>query len=316
MAADAVSKLITCDHRQLDISTLSRYYFDIKSAVMRDTGDYYRCLRVRQWHERPTGLSSSTGHSHLSFNRFLNPTSLINPNKQKEIPLPRMHALQRQRRPPSKHLLHKIQKCLPLLTENCENATTRLFKFIRLSMEVAGRLLPKFSDIKIIHLTRDPRAMLDSQVRKNDNGAKHFDSFVENTIDMCTRLKRDLDRLYILRKSYPESFYSIQYERFAQSPIKESEKLMNFLGFKLSKTIKSYVESKTILAEKNSSERAAVWRHHISLQHLNALDLNCDKVYTELGYIKYPSILDIRNFSKPTFLAAKEKDSIHTGPQK
>ena len=172
-------------------------------------------------------------------------------------------------------------------------------------MNVAERLLKNFPDIKIIHLTRDPRAMLDSQVRKNDNNARYFGSFVKTSTDMCARMKRDLDLLKPLKETYPESFHSLQYENFANSPIEESEKLLNFLGFELTIPLKSYLESKTITAKTNSSERSTVWRNHISAQHLNVIDLKCDKVYSELGYIKYPSISDIRNLSNPTTISRR-----------
>ena len=301
MATDAVSKLITCQHRKLDISTLSRYYFNLNSSVMRDTGDYYRCLDIRQSYSRPGGLHFSR-HLRLPFNHFQSPKGFINAKNQTRILLPRMGTLIRQRiTSPSKLLLPKIQRCLHLMTDKCVNSTARLFKFIRMSMGVAERLLQNSPDIKIIHLSRDPRAMLDSQVRKNDNNARQFNSFVKTSTDMCTRMKHDLDLLQTLKKYYPESFYSLQYETFIQSPFKQSENLMHFLGFELTTTLKSYIESKTISAEKNSSERSTVWRHHISSQHLNVIDLSCDKVYSDLGYIKYHSILEIRNLSNPTF---------------
>lgn len=252
---------------------------------MRDTSEYYKCINVHQWREMPARLRA----------------------RARQLP---SHVLWHQRESPPPYLRPMIEKCLPRLIEKCGNASLRSIKFIRMSMEVAGQLLKIFPDIKIIHLTRDPRAMLDSQVRKNDMGSRYFDSFVQNTNAMCMRMKHDLDLLHTLKKYHPLAFYSMQYENFVQSPITATGKLLDFLGLTFTDKMKNYVASKTILAEKNSTERAAVWRHHISAQHLKVLDANCDQVYTDLGYIKYPSILHIRNLSMPTFLSVVDEKSL------
>ena len=64
-------------------------------------------------------------------------------------------------------------------------------------------LLNAFPDIKIIHLTRDPCAMLDSQVRKNDMRAREFDRFVYTTANMCSKMWRDLQLCHVLKNAYP-----------------------------------------------------------------------------------------------------------------
>ena len=270
MATDAISKMITCRHGSLDISTLSRFYFSLKNPVMRDTAAYFSCIHVNSHHRT----------KHLK-NLHVMPSRFSAPSLSFYIPI--------------------IKRCLPFLTKKCENATVRIIKFIRMRMEVVENLLKKFPEIKIIYLTRDPRAMLDSQVRKNDMDSKKFDYFVQNTISMCGKMQRDLKLLPVLNETFPNSIYPVQYEKFVQSPLKETESLFEFLGLNFTDAVKDYVASKTILSEPSSAERAQIWRSHISVQHLNVIDANCAMIYQELGYIKLSSILDIRNTSKATF---------------
>ena len=256
--------MITCRHDIMDVSTLSRFYFSLTSSVMRDTSLYYRCIQANE------------------------------------------HKMHREssRVDPAEPLLVRpvIAKCLPLLTKKCENSTIRIIKFIRMRMAVAENLLNAFPDIKIIYLTRDPRAMMDSQVRKNDMGARRFDHFVYNTNDMCGKMWGDLQLFHALKNTYPNSIYPIQYEHFIQSPLKVTEKMFGFLELNFTDSIKNYVASKTVLTQSESEKHISVWRKHISIENLNVVDVNCEKVYKELGYIKLSSILDIRNVSKATFM--------------
>ena len=332
IATDAVSKMITCRHDLLDVSTLSRHFQPLENSVNRDMAKYYKCIRAAQWREMP-GLSHSNNFQpsriskirkifHASriqdqYHKLHKQKYLLLPNKTKQR-LPPMHFAARQQIPPVHFAARQqmemnaetqlqyfrpiIRKCLPLLTTDCKNAKTRAIKFIRLSMEVAKYLIENYPGIKIIHLTRDPRAMMDSQVRKNDMGSRHFASFVDNTESMCTRMQRDLELLQALNKSYSRAIYSVQYEHFLDAPLAETEKLFDFLGLNFHEGIKDYVASKTVEQETTSINKTQIWRHHISQQHLNVVDHKCVKVYNELGYIKHPSVLDIRNLSKPTYL--------------
>ena len=70
-------------------------------------------------------------------------------------------------------------------------------------------LFNAFPDIKIIHLTRDPCAMLDSQVRRNDMRAREFNRFVYTTANMCRKMWRDLQLFHVLKNAYRFSMFPI-----------------------------------------------------------------------------------------------------------
>ena len=60
--------------------------------------------------------------------------------------------------------LRAVRLCLPEAIERCENAKHRLFKFIRLPMRIIQQLMPIYPNLQVIHLIRDPRGSLMSQI--------------------------------------------------------------------------------------------------------------------------------------------------------
>ena len=80
--------------------------------------------------------------------------------------------------------------CLPLLTRSCSKAKASVVKTVRLSMERAATLLKADSKVKVIHLVRDPRAVLKSRrtsgiARTYATTPKKFCSTVLKDLKVC-----------------------------------------------------------------------------------------------------------------------------------
>ncbi|XP_052792044.1 carbohydrate sulfotransferase 3-like [Mya arenaria] len=285
LAAKAVEHMVTCNHRNLDYGTLLHAFRSISSAEYQDVAPYFRCLRSNSM------MLEKRRANHASYNQlpFTNPMSL-------ELPARRKPKGSRNY-PMSLTDPNTILSCLPLLESRCRNATVRLTKFIRLSMKATEMLLRAINNmvnVNIIHLVRDPRAMMDSQLRKNDMGVKRFAVFQTRTKYMCSCLRKNLHLFKKLNPMYPNKFYSLRYEDLVDRPLVTFEDLLSFLGLGFGHNMERYVKNSSI---NYTPARAAVWREHISIEHLRIVDKYCRDLYPVLGYVPLDTLNQVRNLT-------------------
>ncbi|CAC5421279.1 CHST1 [Mytilus coruscus] len=94
-----------------------------------------------------------------------------------------------------------IYSCVNMLKQVCLQTKYVVLKIIRLPVDQLEPLMEEFPSMKIIHLIRDPRATVLSQMKF---GVITLKSFVTNVIDFCSRIYRDLVTIDILSNKYPE----------------------------------------------------------------------------------------------------------------
>lgn len=174
-------------------------------------------------------------------------------------------------------------------------AKIRLMKFIRLTMSAAFSVLQKLDNVRIIHLVRDPRAMMDSQLRKDDMGVSHFETFVERTIEMCRHMRNDLRVAGMIETKFPGVIYPLRYEDMVSDPLAVAKEIFEFIDEEFIETVEKYVLEKSIESDHNSTARESVWREHITEPHLKAVDKYCGDLYETLGYIPLNTVEEIRD---------------------
>ncbi|KAK3590733.1 hypothetical protein CHS0354_030968 [Potamilus streckersoni] len=194
------------------------------------------------------------------------------------------------------------RKCNNLVRESCLESKLRLFKFIRLPMTVAGRLLTGDSNLKVIHLLRDPRGMLVSQRRKEHK--------IEWPIRYCETMLSDLKASVQLQNIFPGRVTILRYEDLAENPVSIASKLYKFIGIQMPKVVEEYIKEKTsggkekkcmLCTQKaNSSETASKWRTKIDLRYMKLIDHVCEKLYEAAGYLEFKSRADLLNLSLPS----------------
>ncbi|XP_045202965.2 uncharacterized protein LOC123556378 [Mercenaria mercenaria] len=319
VGAEAVYNTVTCNHQNLDIATLSTSYLGVEASDNRDIKDYFRCQGIRPFTRTASTRDrrkyrpnvNEVGHSQTG--RNMSKLNHVNfPNERRPVFINRQHWSKRQadiiNRARNLRLSQtlqnpvvekNIQSCLPRLIDRCRNATTRLTKYIRMTMEMVEGLLDKVGNLRVIHLLRDPRAMMDSQLRKNDMNVKSFPVFQRRTRYMCTRMNMDLDIAEKLKKSYPGQIFTLRYEDLVDDPLKTSQKLFNFIDIPFTSADKKFITSTSIETVKDSKYRASVWRSHITSEHLNVVNRYCYKLYNTLGYISFEHISDVRDLKLP-----------------
>lgn len=264
LAADALGHMTSCRHERLDVLTLAANFQSLRNFFNKDVAIYFRCVDPMQRMRRARAL----------FERQNSPIEFIR--------------------------TERIERCIHLLTNQCKQAKFRIWKFIRLTMDSAELFLKNYvdtSNLRIVHLVRDPRAMMDSQLRKNDMNVAVFSNFVNRTRYMCWRMLRDLKLMDDLKKRYTDVFYSLRYEDLVDDPLKISRDLFRFIGMEFGNRDERYVRENSIDHPYNSTDRAVVWRTHITQTHLDAVNDLCDEVNYKLGYVRLDDIDDVRDLN-------------------
>lgn len=262
VAADAVTNMVTCNHGNLDAGTMSLRFRSLESNENIDVASYFQCVERKQ-------------------------------------PLLRVR---RKTKPISVQFVRNeyVRHCLPLLTERCKNASVRLTKFIRLSMhsiEPILRRLENISPVKVVHLVRDPRAMLDSQLRKNDLRVRNFYMFQRRTRQMCSRIREDIRLAQLTKQRYPNTIYSIRYEDIVDKQMSTFSNLFSFLGLHVTEGVRKYIsETSTNVSE---IYKRYIWRQTIPQRNLLVVDKYCSDIYGSLGYLPFSSIGDVRDRTNP-----------------
>ncbi|XP_033099802.1 carbohydrate sulfotransferase 1-like [Anneissia japonica] len=200
-------------------------------------------------------------------------------------------------------------------------------KFIRSDIEVLRSLVEEeHTNVKIIHLVRDPRGTANS--RRSYYGKKalrlngslptlgKMGLLIENnprrmnTIPQLCQWMRNTLSYAIKRPKWLEGRYKIlRYEDFSVNPLEMTEKIYKFIGLPLPTNVKEWLVSNTnsqiskkptlFSTSRNSSYTATSWRSSLSLEEVLHVQHLCSDVMAELGYVKIYNEADLINSSVP-----------------
>ncbi|KAH3835151.1 carbohydrate sulfotransferase 1-like [Dreissena polymorpha] len=191
-----------------------------------------------------------------------------------------------------------LRKCLLPYTASCRNSSAVVMKFIRLRMRHAIRLLSDFPKLKIVHLVRDPRGIIDSQMRTG------FLKSGTAIAEECHAIASDLVFTKYLMENKPSAIKLIQYEDFAEEPLKMLKELRQFTGLNFGADIEQFIFNKTSAAKdngeyttgrKNSTETAYKWRTHLDFQLAVDIEKACAVSNSVLGYLPFHSKESLKN---------------------
>ncbi|KAH3883900.1 hypothetical protein DPMN_007868 [Dreissena polymorpha] len=201
-----------------------------------------------------------------------------------------------------------FQLCLRRARQRCLESKTIILKLIRLSIQQAIELLPFFPNMKIIHLVRDPRAIINSRRNVIPHGQINFEELTRPTI-FCSRLQNDLSDTKVLMKFHPSIIKLVQYEDIAEHPLEASKDLYAFGGLKFDDKIVRFVKSQTqssldgcnyCTQRKNSTATSLEWRSEIKLNEAHDIFNYCNKSMSVLGYLDLPDNQTLRDLSNPS----------------
>lgn len=188
-------------------------------------------------------------------------------------------------------------KCLPLLKKTCLSRKVTSFKTIRMKFWMIEQLLRQRSNLKVLFLVRDPRAVyLSLTLTGWYRNTKEF-----NIKTYCQTLYVELLKSISLQKDFPGRIQRVYYEKTADHPEKSAAEIYEFLGLNFTSTVKDYIneishpkkkirEYKYGTARRNSTRTAHKWEKKIPTEMAVDIDIACYDTIKELGYLSFSEI--------------------------
>ena len=131
------------------------------------------------------------------------------------------------------------QQCSPMLKSACSSRSIRVVKVVRGTMQSMEKLLDKVPDLRVIHLIRDPRAVVLSRANfcpsirgeyANAAGSNKLNYYSREAKLYCQQMAADIRIRKRLEKQFPGQFYTLFFEQLADDPIVKAREVYRFLG--------------------------------------------------------------------------------------
>ncbi|XP_070188924.1 carbohydrate sulfotransferase 1-like [Littorina saxatilis] len=204
--------------------------------------------------------------------------------------------------------LQGLFSCLPVLRKTCTSAKITCVKAVRLPMELAATLLKDDPKVKVIHLVRDPRGLLNSRQK---SGIARL--YRQTPREFCDYVTKDLKDSIPLKKQYPGRVLTARYEDLAQQPLAFSAQLLTFARLDMEAAVKEFIKKATAyndshVIEKrygtvrtNSSHTAAAWRQSVQFKFVQDVDKGCRELYKLVGYLPFANQKQLGNMEEPYY---------------
>jgi len=174
----------------------------------------------------------------------------------------------------------QIAVCLPRLEDICTTAKLHVAKLVRMRMHTAQHLLRRDPHIKLVHLLRDPRGILNSRhtsplsntnknrlkevfvanrenATANNNRAfprhnastapaitRHREvAMIEDAKVLCPTIVRDMQASRYVQQQHPQSILTLKYEDIAVDPVATIDRLYSFLQLDVPSLVKQWFNS-------------------------------------------------------------------------
>ncbi|KAL5012873.1 hypothetical protein ScPMuIL_011424 [Solemya velum] len=184
------------------------------------------------------------------------------------------------------------KRCIEMLYKHCIERRVVVMKTIRLPMTLMERLLNRFPNLRVIHLVRDPRATLNSEIMAGHGQWKSIDSI---SMEFCDRVHEDIISAIELSKKFKNRILRIRYEDLIFNPFSTTRRMYNFGRLNYTGRTEDFLrlniygesdddEFLTDKYEKTGPERSRRWRSFVTFSNAEIIDHNCAAVYKHLGY--------------------------------
>jgi hypothetical protein len=174
-------------------------------------------------------------------------------------------------------------------------------------MKDAVKLLPHYPNMKIIHLVRDPRGIMNSRLNIHMASEPNLKSLVSTH---CTTVEEDLEFSETIMSIYSHRLKILHYEDLAVNTIKTARALFQFSGLKLFSPVIKFINKQThsrhgdlssySTERANSSKTASKWRSQIKLNVSNFIYDMCLKSNQILGYLPLTTNEGLRDLNFPS----------------
>ncbi|XP_069119099.1 carbohydrate sulfotransferase 1-like [Argopecten irradians] len=191
----------------------------------------------------------------------------------------------------------KAYKCAEELAKECSKHSTFVTKIIRLPLYSLKELMEQLPNLKIIHLLRDPRPTMLSQIMTGNVKNKYLRA---NVTKYCNRVYDDVVMAEDFNRMFPGRLLRVHYEDIVKEPFEITRKMYEFAGIAFTRKASDTISKLTGSTEKQKSSdaTASAWRQRVNMDFIRAVDTCCSQLYTKVGFQDMLSESDIRDVSK------------------
>ncbi len=193
---------------------------------------------------------------------------------------------------------NKKYNCRKIFRNLCQQGKFRGIKTVRATMASVGDLLERNPNLRVVHLIRDPRAVVWSRkhfgqsgqglfsIQKSNGGKKQDMNMVKEAELYCSAVLRDVRMRKELDKKYPGALVEVIYDDFVQWPLNYTEKLYEIIGVDPGNKTWEWLLANTQGAEakRNSSYISHKWERNIPLLAAKRIDKKCASFFEEIPY--------------------------------
>ncbi|KAH3779695.1 carbohydrate sulfotransferase 1-like [Dreissena polymorpha] len=195
-------------------------------------------------------------------------------------------------------------KCVSYLEEDCHKASHRMVKALRIDLNSVSLLLHNNPRLKIVHLLRDPRGIINSRLRTFWYAAfLKTDAAISDDIQViCSRLRNNIESGIRLLKIYPNRVKLIQYEDGFNVKSPKISKLYEFLNIDEPKDIHANEIDKlssTYYANRTDGFNPFLYRQQLPWNVVAMVNNHCADVMSNMGLRMFRSEAELRNESIP-----------------
>ncbi|XP_077980637.1 carbohydrate sulfotransferase 1-like [Glandiceps talaboti] len=155
---------------------------------------------------------------------------------------------------------------------------------------------PAFN-FKIVHLIRDPRAVMNSRARAyfiNHDFKRKAVPWDEVT-DLCLDTKNNLNFVYSPPSWLRGKYMLVRYEDLASRPLQSAREIYDFVGLHLPENVVNWVNDHTqerqggdLSTTRNSTERISAWKTEMTFEDAKDVQEKCSEAMQMLGYTPIP----------------------------
>lgn len=200
----------------------------------------------------------------------------------------------------------QLDRCLSWATNACQRSPVVILKFIRLKMEELEKLLPLYPNMKVIHLVRDPRGILNSRIKVKAVPSKEFKNDVN---DLCSDMGDNLKHSKCILQKYPDRLKFVFYEDLAEKPEQTAKDMVEFAGLTFTKEMQTFIRKQTSSSRdtcayctqrKDSNATANRWRKELPIRYSQYVSDTCKRSNAILGYIPFYSNSTQMDLDRPS----------------
>ena len=194
---------------------------------------------------------------------------------------------------------------------SCRNAQHKVAKVLRFTLDNLEEFLEHRPNLKVIHLFRDPRAIINSRISTTWYPSSTEKMILDNARALCKKMAIDYKKGLDLLKKYPNRFRFLYYEDLNDEPLSQVKKLYRYLGMSVDPVKYPKVKTLHVFASNDQkSERekntAFWWRKSLKWDYAKKVDEICKDIYETLGYRPFAGELGLRNLTIPSVRIPKQ----------